>query len=593
MTNIKSWFGNDSHYIGKLNKIRDFITQFWQDQTQNPYNLLYNSSHCKAIEMKVYTIFKVPNVFDNEQERFCLLASAWIYSTGLNSNLKKTAKLSKLGFKHWENSGRFLDKYKDKLHLDDSELRIIKYICRYYVVFDEYPSENERLYQSRVKFLTACLSLAILLQYTKIKEQNQDFSIIIPHSDIAFLWLKNHFISHNKGNETFVIRDIFQPEEKNYSEKIRSYLNGYFNENLSMIKETLMDNGITHIRKTYVKLQTKNSNDNKPRTIAKLISRMILHTSASASGLSTTVIENLEYLTTLTFTTELLSIIKDYKDIVLGRLIYNRPCHIILKKTNDLVDRVLEKYEDNMTEKAIIELRENINEYKNSRKNIINRLINNAKPLVSDKGSIVLFGYSKTIIDILDELSDDCKNHTKIYVCACGSKTHFNRVGELIYSDGARYSEELKECGFENIKIIPDNAISNLMSHGKIKKVLFGANGVDKLKGSFGHTSGHLTISDVAWVYKIPIYVIADSWKFGELKGNKELMRKDIHWLTKRKEEELNSKGIGLYNPREDIVSVDERFEKEVRIYLIVTDKGIFPVNQIPEDIEENFSFLK
>ena len=83
--------------------------------------------------------------------------------------------------------------------------------------------------------------------------------------------------------------------------------------------------------------------------------------------------------------------------------------------------------------------------------------------------------------------------------------------------------------------------------------VLFGANGISP-EGHCGHTSGHLMVTIVAKHYKIPVIVIADSFKKGEIEWNPSLPRKGDHWLTGQKGvlRNLRDLNIRLVNYRED-----------------------------------------
>ncbi|GAH83283.1 unnamed protein product, partial [marine sediment metagenome] len=117
-----------------------------------------------------------------------------------------------------------------------------------------------------------------------------------------------------------------------------------------------------------------------------------------------------------------------------------------------------------------------------------------------------------------------------------------------------------------------------------------GANGVnikDKVdikSGTFGHTAGHLTIAALANLYRIPVFVVVDSDKFGDMDHDEELERK-INWITGDKRALAKLEGIEDFNPREDIVDAD-------KVYALVTDYGIFPPHKIPDDIRRKVDII-
>jgi len=122
---------------------------------------------------------------------------------------------------------------------------------------------------------------------------------------------------------------------------------------------------------------------------------------------------------------------------------------------------------------------------------------------------------------------------------------------------------------------VPDILVGNLISRGLISKIIFGANGVDIKSGTFGHTAGHLTIADLAYLYHTPVFVLVDSFKFGAMDHRADLER-EINWITGDKKLLQKLEGIQLFNPRQDKVKAD-------RLFALVTDYGIFPPNKIPD----------
>ena len=140
---------------------------------------------------------------------------------------------------------------------------------------------------------------------------------------------------------------------------------------------------------------------------------------------------------------------------------------------------------------------------------------------------------------------------------------------KLVYSDGVNYMKRLIDAGIppKMLHYVPDSSISNLLSSHIVAKILFGANGIDPVANEIAHSSGHLTIADVAAKYKIPVFVIANSHKIGALKEHKFESRHAKWYPTDYKSDDLLN--IRNYNPREDRIPRD-------LIEAIITEKGIF-----------------
>lgn len=135
-----------------------------------------------------------------------------------------------------------------------------------------------------------------------------------------------------------------------------------------------------------------------------------------------------------------------------------------------------------------------------------------------------MFGSSSIVLAALKDLPNSVKEQLSIYVAECRGKTQYNSRNEIKYSDGLKYATDLRKAGFVDVVIVPDICVGNLVARGLIDKVVFGANGID-MNGGFGHTAGHLTIAVVAKHFGVPVYVISDLMKLGELEWEPELVR--------------------------------------------------------------------
>jgi translation initiation factor 2B subunit (eIF-2B alpha/beta/delta family) len=241
-----------------------------------------------------------------------------------------------------------------------------------------------------------------------------------------------------------------------------------------------------------------------------------------------------------------------------------RPCHVLIRELNKEIEDILENINDHdIFVQKIKQIAEN---RKEQRINIENKITENSKLYIRGTKSILVYGYSTMVLNALKSATSLDKKNCIIYVAECRGKTQFNDQNKMVYNDGINYVEKLKEMKFKNIHFVADIAIGNLMKRKLIKKVFFGANGIDRETGSFGHTCGHLSIADLAHIYGIPVYVVSDTSKIGDLKWEAELER-DINWLPNYRKYEKILRGCKLINPREDIVESD-------RVDVIITEKG-------------------
>lgn len=77
---------------------------------------------------------------------------------------------------------------------------------------------------------------------------------------------------------------------------------------------------------------------------------------------------------------------------------------------------------------------------------------------------------------------------------------------------GHKTVKELAGAGID-VTLIPDGAIATVMRDYKAKKVMIGADAVDR-KGNFANKIGSLSIGIVANKFNIPLYVLAELYKY-------------------------------------------------------------------------------
>ena len=215
--------------------------------------------------------------------------------------------------------------------------------------------------------------------------------------------------------------------------------------------------------------------------------------------------------------------------------------------------------------------------------------LNIYKNFLTSEDRVLVYGYSSSVIMTLNALPVDVKNEITVYVCECSTKTKHRYNNRLIYCDGLKYFRELKKVGIRNVKYIVDLCASNLFSIGeptdagrkfkRITKVLFGANGIDKTTREVAHGLGHLAIADMAASHHIPVFVITESMRIGDLVENPGHMREGPWYPTDIWFDVIDVSNS--YNPRE------ERVPCKDLITNIITEKGVYPDKSL-EEISSN-----
>jgi translation initiation factor 2B subunit (eIF-2B alpha/beta/delta family) len=289
-----------------------------------------------------------------------------------------------------------------------------------------------------------------------------------------------------------------------------------------------------------------------------------------------------------------------------------RPSHYLVRRIYKIVRDDIKANPSKLTDKEIQiklnKLHQDIANIKKYRAERLKKLYQDGKSLFADPGAILLFGHSKLVVNVLKGVDEKIKNKTDIYICEGKNVCQYNDMNDLRYCDGIEYAKNIKEAGYDNINLIPDILVENLMKRRIIKKVAFGANGVDYESGNFYHTAGHGTIAQLAKINAIPVYVIVDSLKIGNVKKYyKDNTIRETKWiagyeksypelkieLDNPREDELEKDKasiikrsvkkdlafrIKLFNPREDEIEQD-------KVSLLITDFGIFPPCQLKDRI--------
>lgn len=569
-------------YIRKLTKIREDVCAKWTAPSARELIFFtpHGVEHSKKVENGIHELLKENKGNFSEQEWFLLLASAWLHDIGMLPGLfnddKGTPEWDKEVRKnHQERSSTYVNRMAPGWGLDDFERRALENICKYHrKTMDLHTMPEEEDSDIRVKLLTAYLRLADAIHIDKIETHQlknyQTYLMLGMDLESKFHWLKAKCVDHVTTNpkKFEIVITVKQPETLtgDEMEPLCSEFVEEIKDEIELIKEILCQGRLAIYSNVKAKTVVDSDPNVDPDELRELIRRIKLWSSPNAGMAIDSVLSDIESINTI-------KALKTYAEY-LTSFLKERPCHVYLHK----IRKRLAKYlEDTIPDQEKIRhIKDDVERLKEEREFAKEETTKNARPFLIDGLPILLYGNSDSVFLALKDLPSDLKDNMKIYVCECSTKNQHRFNNRLQYSDGIRYSEKVKNSGFNknNVIIVPDSSVSFLFKNAKVKKVFFGANGIQKENGEMGHSLGHLTIADAAKQYNIPVYVIAEFMKIGDFMPDPELQRGG-DWLTT--DQVYTSKGFKTFNPKEDIVPSD-------RIKYLITELGAIPAERLPLD---------
>lgn len=635
---LKSGTGD---YVNRLGKIRDHVKDLWVQKRYLPeYFTFHDGSHSEEVENSIYKLIPPERVHNiSAQSLFCLIASAWLHDLGMipdaeihslsEKNISHTIVGKILKDKYPEDSPKYINsilngdsnafrevhnflskKYvKDnfiKLKLHANEAGIIGELCQYHRKSEDISSLKNN---PEIQLLAAYLRLADAIHINP-NRVDQDlltlFQRIGMPSESILHWLKNlctaEVIADSK-DQSIVIRVIADIETgPNEMQLIADYIREEIEVELVSVKDILARGNISYYSEVRAELIPGAFSPRDKILTDQIISKLQLTEKSSASDVIDGVIKSIIYILEVPDAVRnKFSMVKWYQENVIGELLTKRPCHILVRRVHELIEKDIIKDNGTLSESdldAILHsIKLKIKEFKEQRQLCLNKLFKHTNSILSDTGTILLFGHSKLVINALEGMDEEQKAKTKIYVCEGRNIGHYNALNELVYCDGVVYASSILKCGkFKEVILVPDILVASLMSRNLIDKIIFGANGVDMSDGTFGHSAGHLAIADLAYLYGIPIYVILDSFKFGNLKScfnpNLERNEKDKkhEWLSEDKKVLSKLIGVNFFNPREDIIQSELNGKQLNRFTALITDYGVIQANRIPDEIRNEKS---
>ncbi|MEW6405545.1 MAG: hypothetical protein AB1649_27445, partial [Chloroflexota bacterium] len=570
----------------RLEAIRQHVRNLWHVNPGPPWYTFHDASHNQAIENTLYLLIpaeKRQMLSDNEW--FLLLAAAWLHDVGMM--LKFGAPDESIGSireKHHERSARYTRTNRDVLGLEHHEAILIAEICRFHRKSLSILDCEETVGEIRLRLLAAYLRLADALHVDTTRSTTAMYQLLVAAGmpwESRIHWLKSFWIhSVRPDPEDLIIHvDLIETDPKSARmEFLADLVENEIREELDSVRDVLIRGRISSFLDVNTRV-VKIEGDEPSIELDLVLSNLEQENISSASEVADSIVDTIIRLTD--FGSEAYRIIREYHQ-QLDKLLEKRSCHVLIKNLLSNIEHATQQEDlDTETRKKVIDqIRAQLISFKEMRRRSVALLAANAQPFLSDGSSILLFGYSSLVLAALECLPAQAKESTRIYIAEGRGKTQYNHRNELIYCDGMRYAIHCRKAGFSDVMIIPDVCAASLMFRGIIGKVVFGANGIDP-NGDFGHTAGHLALADSAIQHNVPVYVIADTAKFGKTPWNPELER-DNQWLTRdpKSLKELQRHNIKTLNPREDRVS-------QTYVNMLITEIGAFPPTKIPDALRK------
>jgi translation initiation factor 2B subunit (eIF-2B alpha/beta/delta family) len=575
----------DSDLSQKLEGIQSHVIALWKYHEGPPWYPYHDESHNRIVEKMLHQL--IPEDREDQlssEEWFFLLASTWLHDVGMILDLfGRSEPFEEVRTTHHERSARYIGEEREELDLNIQEAFILEQICKYHRKRLDIGKCPERAGSIRVRMLAAYLRLADALHIDISRTDEARYKLLLaagmPWQD-RFHWLKSRWVHSavpNPDNHSILVSVFDAPEGSLKRGLLPRLVENEIREELDSVRDVLIRGGVSFFLDIDMETIGSPTTPEERTELELVLSNIEIENLSSATDVENSIITTVIRLAEVS--PDPYIAIQDYRQ-QMSEVHRVRPSHALLGNVLERITRAtLEEDLPADAQKARVEqIIAELRAYQESRSRSVSALAENARPFLSDGGGILLFGYSSLVLEALRRLPLDVKEVTPIFIAECRGKTRYSYRNEIVYSDALHYSIGLRDAGFKNVAIAPDISAANLMMRGLIDKVVLGANGIDA-HGRFGHTAGHLALADLARVYRVPVYVIADTAKFGQLEFNIDAER-GIEWFTRDRRvlALIEQYDIATPNPREDIVEAD-------RVDMLITEIGAFPPTKIPKAV--------
>jgi len=582
-----------------------------------PYTPHGVESHIVQLEKLFDNIFpgeyiKTANDYFNDKEKFLFLASLWLHDVGMycplisgdpsenNTSMEELKKWDEeeRRKKHHERSQRFILENYQQLGLDNNEAKDIALIClshRKSQKIPEYTDDN-------IKLIIAYLRLLDALHIPERPSRDdlgklRDYLASGMEPVSKFHWYKSFYVSEIKAEPDdlkLTIKFMLPREWIKNNEKMNPLINSVeidIKDEIDAVKDILIKAKIKKNLPAYIyvdhdfKLTPYIEEEVDALDSLLAIIRLFDPSISPNSGeIINIVLDNMKRGIEGIDYTSCAKNFDAYIRGVLKPLLKDRPCHAYLWNLFE----ELEKHRIDLNEKRKSGTQNDLGELIKNIREMIRALqwwreeipdMFNLESKISHNDSILLYGFSNTVITALKGLEDEVKNSISVYVCQCSTKTKHRYDNKILYYDGVQYIRKLRDIGIKRIMLIPDLCASNLFSYHQerkdpgIMRVIFGANGITN--EFIFHSLGHLGIAEIAKISgrDVPIYVVSEGMKVRDKMERSPLHQRDGPWYPTDVSVIDYIKDATVYNPREDVVPIKY-------IAAVITEWGIYNTNE-------------
>ncbi len=583
------WLQENEILGNKLELIRSKLTNKFVAPESS--QCIHDKEHCQRIENAIHHLVPGEHYQSlKDEERFFLLASPWILYFTWDRQPNEGHHGPYTDKDRRERAIQELNdpKTQELLTLSKEESRVFQYMIDFHALYKNLEECSQRLEVEKsyinVRLLTAYLRLADAKHVDQCGGPKKLFYFLHdPNSPELFHWLKSKMYleiqAEPERNEIHIHLDSNITLSQNIVDAIQKGLQLV----VDSVKNILVIGGITkYLSVKVTRMEMPSPTPDERHTLEQLSMEYKIAFPPNAGMIIKLYLESMlgvaqqiskGHELVLTEAAELQGIAKDVYSL--------RPCHLGLEKYITECSSILDNT-DRLKDDKVNEIQ---NWADRSLKSIdvrLQKVYEHAYTELFNFDNFLLFGFSSTVYETLSKISNKRGVNgpqLNLFICEAHNKVRIDDGKHIIFIDGLKYAKQIQEKNINaHITLIPDITFASILNlyHDKKWVVLYGANGITK-DANCGHSAGHLSLAIIAKNYKIPVYILCDSYKIGVLKEDAQIKEREEQWLKGVSEwRSTQDDNLKLQNLRESIVP-GEFIDK------IITEDGVFLVSDFRE----------
>lgn len=513
----------------RFDKIKDSIIKLHNDNEKDAQLKWYTPhgpTHYRIVESRIYQL--IPNGFYeklSENERFFLLASAWLHDIGMVKGIFDNDKHltdEEIRENHHIRSEKYLIEKFIVVGVEETEKEVFGLLARFHrrrSLISECPKYLPIMGHGRirVRLLSAYLRLADSLHIDQSRVPANLYAITLAYNipmTSKLHWLRSMFvigIAVDVDNKEIVVHfkyphniDAWQGQNekaiKRTLESIYEVIIQDLIDELTTVKEVLFYSDITYFLSIKMEIICVEFDNQLVRDIKTVLNYYFLMDNPSSSALCRLVLESVRGILdahsqggSINYEASNKAVAEFLKEIE-TKILITRQCHTGLRIFVDNIWDFINKNKMLELKEWVPKIEEQLDKKRNDVRKTASFYFKWKKQQYSTPKKyfdVLLYGYSELVIKslcgfrdvIVDELlkkfttekhsfpkihtinfETEASNFFRIFVCEGQPKNRTAWGGRIIYHDGARYSLSLAERGFTNVYIIADAIVGSLIS---------------------------------------------------------------------------------------------------------------------------------